>query len=142
MGTNGAVPTNYDPYLDAMFELEADNVREATAAILHPRTARTLARLKDTTNQPLMLPPSIAQLPQLKTTAVPINQTQGTSTDCSTVFVGDFRQAMLGIRQELTIQRLDQTFAGNLQVGFIASLRADVGFAQPNAFTRIIGIRP
>lgn len=142
MGTNGAAPTNYDPFLDALYELELDNVREATAAILHPRTARTLAKLKDTTNQPLALPPSIANLPRLSTTAIPIDQTQGTNSDASTVFVGDFRQAMLGIRQELVIQRLDQAFAGNLQVGFIASLRADVGFAQPNAFTKIIGVRP
>ena len=32
--------------------------------------------------------------------------------------------------------------AGNLQIGFLAYLRADVDFAQPNAFTKIIGIKP
>jgi HK97 family phage major capsid protein len=142
LGANGAALTNYDPWLDAIFELENDNVQEATASIMHPRTARSLAKLKDTTNQPLMLPPSLQILPMLKSTSIPVAQTQGTSSDASTAFLGDFRMAMLGMRQELVIQRLDQTFAGNLQVGFIASLRADVGFAQPNAFARIIGIRP
>ena len=78
----------------------------------------------------------------LSTTSVPIDQTPGTSSDCSTVVLGDFTQCIMGIRQELVIQRLDQTFAGNLQIGFLAYLRADVGFAQPNAFTKIIGIKP
>lgn len=47
------------------------------------------------------------------------------------------KTCFMGIRQELVIQRLDQTFAGNLQVGFLAYLRADVGFAQPNAFCKV-----
>ena len=142
LGTNGAVMASYDPMLDALYELEADNVSSPTAAILNPRTGRTINKLKDTTGQPLMRPAALADLPMLSTTSVPIDQTQGTSSDCSTVFLGDFTQCIMGIRQELVIQRLDQTFAGNLQIGFLAYLRADVGFAPPNAFTKIIGIKP
>lgn len=142
LGTNGAQMTSYDPMLDALYELEADNVIAPTAAILHPRTGRTINKLKDTTGQPLMRPTALANLPMLSTTSVPIDQTQGTSSDCSTVFVGDWSQCIMGIRQELVIQRLNETFAGNLQVGFLAYLRADVGFAQPNAFAKIVGIKP
>jgi HK97 family phage major capsid protein len=142
LGENGAAMTSYDPMLDALYELEADNVAAPTAAILHPRTARTVNKLKDTTGQPLMRPAALADLPMLGTTSIPIDQTQGTSSDCSTVFLGDFTRAIMGIRQELVIQRLDQTFAGNLQVGFLAYLRADVGFEQANAFTKIVGIKP
>lgn len=46
MGTNGATPTNYDNLLDCVYELELDNSADATAAIWHPRTARTFRKLK------------------------------------------------------------------------------------------------
>ncbi|WP_296503558.1 phage major capsid protein, partial [Phenylobacterium sp.] len=76
------------------------------------------------------------------TTSVPINQTQGTSTDCSSILVGDFSRAILGLRQELRIQVLNEAFMGSLQVGFIAHLRADVAFERADAFCRITGVRP
>ncbi len=142
MGTNGATPSSYDELIDAIYEIELDNGMTPTAAIMHPRTARTLRKLKDTTNQPLMMPPALTSLPMLATTSVPITQTQGTATSiCSTTLIGDFTQAILGLRQSLSIRRLDQTFAGNLQVGFLATMRADVGFAHPESFTKIIGIK-
>jgi HK97 family phage major capsid protein len=142
MGANGAAPTNYDPLIDALYELELDNADAPTAAIWHPRTARTLRKLKDTTNQPLQPLPAIRDLPLLASTSVPITQTQGTSTDCSTILMGDFTRALLGIRQELRIQVLQERFADNLQVGFLAHLRADVAFERADAFCRITGVRP
>ena len=143
MGTNGATPTSYDELLDALYENELDNANAATAAIMHPRTAKTLRKLKDSTGQPLMLPPALRDLPMLSTTSVPITQTQGTASGvCSTTIVGDFAEAILGLRQSLTIKRLDQTYAGNLQIGFLAYLRADVGVSHPSSFTKIIGIKP
>lgn len=143
MGTNGATPTSWDEHVDSLYEIELDNAGPPTAAIWHPRTAKTMRKLKDTTNQPLQLPPALRDLPYLSTTSVPINQTQGTATtQCSTVLFGDFTQAILGIRQELTIRQLDQLYAGNLQVGFGCSLRADVAFLHPESFTKLIGIKP
>jgi len=73
---------------------------------------------------------------------LPINQTQGTATNASTALVGDYTQAILGIRQELRLQRQTEALMGNLQVGFVAHLRADVGFAHPQSFTAIEGIIP
>jgi HK97 family phage major capsid protein len=142
MGTNGAAPTNYDPLIDALYELELDNADAPTAAIWHPRTARTMRKLKDTTGQPLQSLPAISDLPLLGSTSVPITQTQGTSNDCSTILMGDFSRALLGLRQELRIQVLNETYMGNLQVGFIAHLRADVAFERADAFCRITGVRP
>jgi len=142
MGANGAAPTNYDPLIDALYELELDNADAPTAAIWHPRTARNLRKLKDTTGQPLQPLPAIRDLPLLASTSVPITQTQGTSTDCSTILMGDFTRALLGIRQELRIQVLNEVYMGNLQVGFLAHLRADVAFERADAFCRITGVRP
>lgn len=142
LGTNGATPASYDDMLDMVYELELDNSGVPTAAIWHPRTARTYRKFKDTTGNPLVAPEPIAELAKLSTTAVPIDQTQGTATNASTVLMGDFTQAILGIREELTIIRLDQTFAANGQIGFWARMRVDVGFAQPTSFCRLIGVKP
>jgi hypothetical protein len=56
MGTNGAALTNYDPFVDAVGTL-ADNTHTANAAILSPRLARALGKSKDSSGQPLALPP-------------------------------------------------------------------------------------
>ena len=142
MGTNGDTPGDYDDLLDMIYELELDNAMAPTAAIWHPRTARTYRKLKDTTGQPLVAPEPVASMPKLSTTAVPIDQTQGTAAGiCSTVLMGDFSEAILGIRESLTILRLDQTFAANGQIGFWARMRGDVAFAHEASFCKLIGVK-
>lgn len=142
MGTDGATPTSYDDLLDVLYELELDNAAAPTAAIWHPRTARTYRKLKDLQNNPLHIPAPLDTLPKLSTTAVPITQVQGSSGSvCSTVLVGDFSEAILGMREELHILQLDQTFAANGQIAFWARLRADVGFAHGQSFCKLIGVK-
>jgi HK97 family phage major capsid protein len=141
MGTNGAAITNFDNLLDCMYTLELANNAQIGAFIMHPRVSRSLRKLKDTTNQPLVPPPDLAEIPQLVTTAVPINQVQGTSgAVCSTVLGGDFSQLMLGIRTELRLQLLTERYADNMQIGLLASMRADVQVAHPESFVKLIGI--
>lgn len=142
MGTNGAQLANYDPLVDMVYTMELANAGAPTAAIWHPRTARDLRKRKDTTNQPLMAPEPIPAIPKLATTSVPINLTQGNATAASPILMGDFGDAVLGMREELVIQRLDQTFASNGQVGFWARLRADVGFPRPKSFVKLDGVLP
>ncbi|AOL94667.1 phage major capsid protein [Porphyrobacter sp. LM 6] len=141
MGTNGAQISNYDPLVDMVYELELANAAAPTAIIWHPRTGRDLRKRKDTTNQPLLAPDPIPSIPKLATTSVPINLTQGTANGvASTIVMGNFDDAIVGMREELTIQRLDQTFADNGQVGFWAHLRADVGFPRPKSFVKLDGV--
>jgi len=130
-GTNGATPTSWDEFLDAIYEVESRNAAFPTAYIWHPRTAKTYRKLKNTLNVQLLMPEPLDQIPMLSTTSVPIDQTQGSASTCSTVLMGDFSQAILGMRQQLVIRRLDETFAGNMQVAFQAWLRADVAFRHP-----------
>ena len=141
MGTNGAAPTTFDNLLDAVYALELSNARGMTAAIWHPRTARTYRKMKDTTGQPLRMPEPIDALPKLATTAVPITQTQGTNSDCSTVFFGNFPSAIVGIREQLHIQMLPERYADTGEVGFIAHMRADVQFEHPEEFCTLTGVR-
>jgi HK97 family phage major capsid protein len=143
MGVNGAQITNYTNMLDALRTIRTANSADPTAMILHPRTARTVDGLVDSTGQPLQAPKALDTIPQLITTSLPINQVQGTSgTVCSSIIAGDFTQMFLGIRTDIRIQLLRETFMGNLQVGFVCYMRADVQLAQPSAFARVVGILP
>lgn len=143
MGTNGAQITTYGKQLDALYELELDNAAKPTAQVMHPRTWRTIQGFADTTGQPLQPPPALAGLPQLVTTSIPITQVQGSSgAVCSPIIVGDFSQLLIGVRQDMRIEVMRETFMGSLQYGFIAHLRMDVALAHPESFCKVIGILP
>lgn len=142
MGTNGAQLTSYGKFLDALYENEVDNAAPPTAAIMHPRTWRTVQGFVDSTGQPLQLPPALTELPQMVTTTVPVNQVQGSASNASSIIFGDFSQLVLGLRQELRIEVLRERFAENMQYGFLAHLRMDVAVAHPESFCKLIGIIP
>lgn len=143
MGTNGAQLTNWDKVIDCLYEVESDNAGAPTGMVMHPRTRQTIAKLKDTTNQPLAIPPALVPIPQYVTTTVPTNQAQGTSgAVCSPLVLGDFAQLIFGVRQELRIDIVRERFIDNLQYAFVAHLRADVALAHPESFCKLIGILP
>jgi HK97 family phage major capsid protein len=142
MGDNGAALSSYNPLIDAWYELAVDNANGPTAAVMAPRTLAALSKLSDGQGQPLMRPSLVANLPLLSTTNMPIDETQGTSDNASSIILGDFSQLWVGIRQQLRIEVLNQLYAENLQVGFIAHLRADVALAHPQSFCRISGVIP
>ncbi|WP_157799490.1 phage major capsid protein [Qipengyuania seohaensis] len=142
MGTNGAALTDYDALIDAIYELHADNVPNPTAGIHHPRTGRELAKLKDADNNPLGVPGMVSNIPLLSTTAAPIDDTQGTATDASSIVYGDYRQMFLGMRESINIRILDQLYADSGQIGILVHARMDVQLAQPKAFCELAGIIP
>lgn len=142
MGTNGAVPVDYDDVVDLLLALANANAKKPTALIAAPRTTHTYAKLKDTTSQPLVAPRIVSDIPMLETTTVPVNQAVGTSNDCSSVIAGYFPELMIGLRQELRLQLLKEAYMGNMQIGFLAHLRADVQLEHPASFGRLIGVRP
>lgn len=142
MGTNGAQFTGWAPVLNAVQSLETANSSVVSGMVMHPRTARAINGLVDTTGQPLNAPPRIAGIPQLSTVSMPINETQGTSNNASSIILGDFAQVMIGLRTDLQIQVLQERFAEVGQIGFIAWMRADVALARPAALARIAGITP
>lgn len=142
MGTNGAALTNFDPLVDLHAELLAANAEPPFAMVYAPRTAGSIDKLKATDNQPLLWPAGIRELPKFVTSSIPINQVQGSSTDCSCVLAGDFRDLLLGVRQELIVELVTTNRNANFEVEILASLRADVQLARPASFARLIGIRP
>lgn len=142
MGTNGATPTNYDDLLDLLYALESNNA-SPSALIWNPRTARTYRKMKTTTNEYLEAPSPLDTLAKLDTNSVPINQTQGTASGvCSTVLMGDFTQAIVGIREAITIRFLTEKYVDNGQYAFVAHMRADFAFEHPASFAALIGVKP
>ncbi|ODB94967.1 hypothetical protein A3194_20095 [Candidatus Thiodiazotropha endoloripes] len=142
MGINGAALANYNPMIDSYYELANANAGNVTAAVMAPRTQMEFAKLVDSTGQPLQRPPTIRDLPFLSTTTMPITETHGTANNASSIIVGDFSQLWIGIRQRLRIEVLREKFMDNLQVGFIAHLRADVALAHPQSFCHVQGVVP
>jgi HK97 family phage major capsid protein len=139
MGANGATPTSYDPLIDAVGTL-ADNNHEATGIIHAPRTARTLAKLKDSTGQPLGIPPYVADVPRYTTNQVPTNLTQGTSTTASDIFTADWRELLIGVRTGFEVQVLRERYADSRTIGLLAWFRGDVLAARPKAFVVTTGV--
>jgi HK97 family phage major capsid protein len=142
MGANGGQLTGYSPFLDAALALQSANEDAITAIVLNPRSNRVIAGLVDSTGQPLQPPPLLKDVPILATNGVPVNQTQGTATNATSAFMGDFSQVLVGIRTELQITVLNERFAEYGQVGFVGWLRADVAVPRPAALAKIVGIKP
>ena len=142
MATNGAAVADYTDLLDAIQLLQEDNAGGTTAAIMAPRTLRKYSGMVDTTGQPLNRPKLIENLPFLETTQVPVDQTQGTATDASSIFLGDFSDLVIGFRTRMTIQILKERYANTMEVGFLAYLRCDVHAWHEQSLARIVGITP
>ncbi|WP_158895228.1 phage major capsid protein [Amycolatopsis anabasis] len=140
-GANGGTPANFDFLIDAAAQLEINN-EQAGGIVYAPRTAKTIAKFKDTQNQPLRTPEYIENIPRYSTNQVPTNLTVGTSTDCSDVFVADWSQLFVGVRTDLMIAPLRERYADTGQLGFVAWWRGDVAVARGAAFNVVSGVRP
>lgn len=150
-GANGSSPT-FDFFYDAIYNLRASNV-EPNAWIMHPRVLNSLTKLKDSQNRYLLdlaTPPSpqlggrplLLGLPVFLTAQLPINQTVGTSTDCTTVIVGDFSRCRILDRSGIEFAVSEHVAFSSDQTAFRAITRTALALTAPAAFELITGIRP
>lgn len=142
MAANGAAITSYDKVIDLLLELANDNAATPTAAIMAPRTFYTLAKLKDQEDRPLEVPPALRNIPFMETTQIPVNQTQGSASNASSIIVGDFNDLWIGVRTSMQVEILKERYADNLQYGFLVWMRADIHAAHDESFGKLIGIIP
>ena len=144
MGGNGLAMPDYDDVLDLLQEIEEEN-GNATTAVMAPRTRTKLAKLVTGIASDLgkLVPPAEwTALRRLVSNQVSVTETQGSSNVASTMFVGDFSQMAVAIRQDVTIEATrvaDTAFAKN-QTLVRAIMRADVAVFRPGHFGRLIGI--
>ncbi len=115
---------------------------DPTAMIANPRTETALQKLKDLDNNPLTAPSTIARIPLLSTTSAPVDETEGTAVNASSIVFGDFTQLMIGMRTSLEIRVSDHALAATGQLLVVAWLRADIQLAQPKSFCKLTGIIP
>lgn len=140
-GVNGAALANYSNFFSGMNSILSLNAPTPTAAIMSPRSLTKLGGLIDTIGQPVTVPLMLQPMRMLTTTAIPNNLTVGTSSDCSQIFLGDFSKLVFAMREQMSIQMLDQTFATTGEVGFMCHCRADVMLQYPAAFAIVNGVR-
>ena len=143
-GTNGAsqATVRWANLMTAMQQILAANGPLPTAAIMSPRSLVGYGSLADTTNQPLQRPQPLQPLQFIATSAIPNNLTVGTSTDCTEVYVGNFRSVGVVMRERPSIQLLSERYAEVGQVAFLAHVRADVIVTYPTTLAVVTGLRP
>jgi HK97 family phage major capsid protein len=134
-GTTQTAGTFWNEIIDTVFQPRLFN-EEPNALLWTPTMAKFYAKVYDTTNQPLQVPPAVAAVPQFLTAQIPASFTQGTSTtNMSDVFVGDWTQLIIGQRLDFTVQTLVERYAELGQIGIIAHWRGDVALTRPRAFS-------
>jgi HK97 family phage major capsid protein len=152
MGTNGAIPTTLDHIADAIAALEAENAT-AGAIAMHPRSWKTLLKLKETSTANKALLQSevggASIYPQRTLYGVPVylspqisvTETQGSSgAVASSAYVYDTSQVVAVMRQdarvELDSSRLFDSDSSELR----CTMRADVVVPNPKGVCRVLGI--
>lgn len=150
LGANGGTPT-FDHLANMLYALDADNVPgEGRAWIVHPRTLNTLRKIKDSNGHYLWAdpaapgdPPTLWGYAVFTTTAIPVNETRGTSNDCSTIYLGCWPEFVIGQRKTLELRASDA--AGNAfeydQVFIRAILRVDCNVRHAASFEVLKGVR-
>ncbi len=139
--TNGLSLDGFQNFMSAIQLLMAADAPSPTAAIMSPRSLVKLNGLKDTTGQPLNMPRILETLPMIQTSQIPDDLVVGTSTDCTEIYVSDFSKMYFAMRENVSIQMLNELYAGTGEIGFACHVRADVVLTYPAAFALITGVR-
>lgn len=138
-------PASYAKLTEGLKKLlEASVALEAASgvAIMSPRSWATfegLATGLDGDLSPLPRPRALQDTRFLVSTAVPNNL--GVGTNESAIFLGDFRDLLLGIRREASVKVLEiQSYADNLVLEFVAFARVDFVATRPASFCVLRGV--
>jgi HK97 family phage major capsid protein len=135
----GAI-ADYSEVISGLLKLMDANSADPTALILSNREFAKYAGLVDTTDQPLMRPKAIENLPFLATSAIPINLGGGSNE--SIAVLADFTDFAMAIRSEMTIQVLTEYYATTYEFGFLAHLRLDFLLMHAGSVCKLTGITP
>ncbi len=142
--TNGAAGASLAGYSNLFSAVQAIMQADApmpNAAVMSPRSLVKLGGLVDTTGQPLNVPGMLQPIKLIATSQIPNNLTVGASTDCSEIYVGDFSKLFFAMRESVSIQLLNELYAGTGEIGFACHVRADMVLTYPAAFAVVTGVR-
>ena len=123
-----------DELIDLFYSLKGP-YRKNAVWILNDSTVKLIRKLKDKNDQYLWQPAikdgevdTILGRPYFTSTAVP-----GVASGAKTIIFGDLSYYWIGDRQGISFKRLNELYAGNGQVGFLASKRLDGKTVLPEA---------
>jgi len=142
---DGTTSFGFDDLHDWVYDVEVNNSvgADQMSLVAHPRTRYRFNVLKDGNGQYIMPTVPIKGLKWFNTTQVPINLTVGNSTDCSEIYLGDFSQVWVGVRNNIVLDisnEVGDTYRDN-QVWIRAAARYDVTLAHPNHLHVLTGVR-
>jgi HK97 family phage major capsid protein len=154
MAANGAAFTDLDQFAQAIGTL-AENDATATAIVMPPRTWSDLLELKEQTtgsNKPLLQQSAgsgsqgverrLYGIPVWLTSQLAIDESQGTASDASSVYVYEAAESIVvrrsGIRVEVDRSRLFNTDQSEVR----AISRFDLVVPNPKSIVRIKGVIP
>jgi HK97 family phage major capsid protein len=145
MGSNGGALADFNPLVGGVRMLLDDNtdMERISGFIMAPRTWEELAVLKSAVElQQLMPPTQLSNIPYFVSSKIPVDQTVGSSDDCSTIFVADWSQLVIGIRLGIKVRFHEQTFAQSYSTLVTCAARVDFQLMNPSNFCKIVGVTP
>jgi HK97 family phage major capsid protein len=143
-GTNGATPT-FGLLLSAMQALETANAKPPFTLAYNPHVKYEYESLQDGMGVYFSadrLPASINALQRITSNQIPQTETQGDSNVASTMFLGQWANVAVGIRQQMRVE-ISTEAAGAFkqsQVLVKATLRFDTGLIRPYALAMVNGV--
>lgn len=128
----GGALASYTPFANAMKKCLFDQARLENMSIIYgPEVAAQVAALQDLDDNPMQVPPVLEKMGW--------HYTYSLTQAGAQAYVGDFRGVRVGLMGPLRLQ-LNELFARNNQIGFVAYLRAAVSIDYPGHICRVIGI--
>jgi len=132
--TAGAAAITLDEILDLFYSLKAPYRRNATF-VMNDATVKAIRKLKDSTGQYLWqpsvkeaTPDTILSRPLVTSSFVP-----EIAASKKTIAFGDFKYYWIADREGRVFKRLNELYAANGQVGFMATQRVDGKLILPEA---------
>ncbi len=148
-GTAGGTPTLTE-MVAAMGRVEDAKINDSPteAWLFSPRTKRVFTNMTDANNLPILRESwatgeekELLGKSYYTSTVIPNNQTVGTSTDCSTVFYGDWQFLAFGMSSQVEILVNPYRLSNKLQTELQAVIYADLVVLYDEAFQVMPGAR-
>ena len=132
--TTAGASITFDDVMELFYSLRSP-YRKKAVWVLNDSTIKVIRKLKDKNDQYLWQPalrdgdvPTILGRPYFTSAYMP-----EAAAGAKTVIFGDLSYYWIGDRQGITFKRLNELYAGNGQVGFLASKRLDGKTVLPEA---------
>lgn len=135
---------------DTLAAYEGANADPDRAAwIMHSRTWSSIRKIQDDQHRPIVsidptsgVRQSLWGHPVYISNSIPVNQTVGTSTDCSSIILADMSQVVVATSRAVELMMSVDFAFDKDQVAIRVTSRYDIGLPQPTAVTVTTGVRP